>query len=519
MPSGKPIVKSLAEYKPALAKEWHPSKNGSFSPSDVSPRSKEKVWWSCPKGDDHEWEARIIDRNSGTGCPICSGNKVVRSTSFGALDPEQAKLWHPTKNGELTPYDVSTGSTKRVWFKCPKGDDHEWESTVSKRKVRRNCPICTGQKVVKSNCLATLNPELAKEWHPTKNGDLTPFDVPPGTHRKVWWKCPKGDDHEYQSQVANRNAGRGCPICRGLKVVKSNSLATLNPELAKEWHPRMNGKLTPDDVSAVSGKMAWWKCPKGDDHVWKSTISNRHTGQGCSICSGKTIVKSNSLATLNPQLAEEWHLTKNGRLTPNDVTLVSGKKVWWCCLKNREHEWKAQISSRKISGCPFCTLTPQSRQELIITFELLTIFKEINPKGFKKRIDGSLYSIDIFIPSINIGIEFDGAYWHKDNQLKDKQKTLNIEETGLNLIRVRQKPLKRLFDDDVMAEKKFDGKQITNDILKQIVKDNSKFAYTLNKRTLTKIDNYMSKEGLQNEKALDKYIDMILEEKAERKRG
>ena len=70
-----------------------------------------------------------------------------------------------------------------------------------------------------------------------------------------------------------------------------------------------------------------------------------------------------------------------------------------------------------------------------------------------------------------------------------------------------------------MAEKKFDGKQITNDILKQIVKDNGKYAYTLNKRTLTKIDNYMAKEGLQNEKALDKYIEMILEEKAERKKN
>ena len=69
-----------------------------------------------------------------------------------------------------------------------------------------------------------------------------------------------------------------------------------------------------------------------------------------------------------------------------------------------------------------------------------------------------------------------------------------------------------------MAEKKFDGKQITNDILKQIVKDNGKYRYTLDKRTLNKIDNYLSREGLQNEKGLDKYIDQILTEKAERKK-
>ncbi len=116
-------------------------------------------------------------------------------------------------------------------------------------------------------------------------------------------------------------------------------------------------------------------------------------------------------------------------------------------------------------------------------------------------------------------LKFDGAYWHKDNQVKDKQKTLNIENTGLNLIRVRQKPLERLFEDDVMAEKKFDGKQITNDILKQIVKDNGKYSYTLDKRTLNKIDKYLKLEGLQNEKGLDKYIDQILTEKAERKKN
>lgn len=128
-------------------------------------------------------------------------------------------------------------------------------------------------------------------------------------------------------------------------------------------------------------------------------------------------------------------------------------------------------------------------------------------------MNGKLWSIDIYIPKIHIGIEFDGSYWHKDKREKDKMKTLDIEEQGINIIRVRQKPLKRIFEDDVMAEKKFDGKQITNDILKQIMKD-----YPLDKRTLTKIDNYIAKEGLQNQKELDKYIDQILTEKAERKK-
>lgn len=49
------------------------------------------------------------------------------------------------------------------------------------------------RKPPKGKSLAELNTELAKQWHPTKNGDLTTFDVFPKSHKKVWWKCDKGD--------------------------------------------------------------------------------------------------------------------------------------------------------------------------------------------------------------------------------------------------------------------------------------------------------------------------------------
>ncbi len=63
-----------------------------------------------------------------------------------------------------------------------------------------------------------------------------------------------------------------------------------------------------------------------------------------------------------------------------------------------------------------------------------------------------------------------------------------------------------------MAEKKYDGKKITNDILTQIMKD-----YKLGKSTILKINKYIEKPNLQNEKGLEKYIDMILIQKARKK--
>ena len=59
--------------------------------------------------------------------------------------------------------------------------------------------------------LQIRNPPLAKEWHPQKNDGLTPKDVTPSSHKKVWWKCSKG--HEWDALVSNRTRGRGCPYC------------------------------------------------------------------------------------------------------------------------------------------------------------------------------------------------------------------------------------------------------------------------------------------------------------------
>ena len=82
------------------------------------------------------------------------------------------------------------------------------------------------RKPPKGKSLAEVNPELAKQWHPTKNGDLTPNDVKAGSSKKVWWKCDKGDDHEWETAIGNRSIGKGCSICAGQKTVLSNCLAT-----------------------------------------------------------------------------------------------------------------------------------------------------------------------------------------------------------------------------------------------------------------------------------------------------
>ena len=97
-------------------------------------------------------------------------------------------------------------------MKCPKG--HEWDKTVSNIKKEIKCPFCYGRKVLAGfNDLATTHPEIAQEWHPTKNGNLKPTDIKAGCNKNVWWKCIKCGN-EWQAVVAIRaNGYKKCSKC------------------------------------------------------------------------------------------------------------------------------------------------------------------------------------------------------------------------------------------------------------------------------------------------------------------
>ena len=512
---GLKVVNSncLATVNPLLSKQWHPKKNGDLTPNDVTCGSGKKVWWKCDEEEDHEWCAHISSRTQGRGCPMCSGNIVVRSNSLGSTHPETVNEWHPELNGKLTPFDIISGSVRKVWWKCDIAEDHIYDMPIVSKSQGQGCPMCSGNRIVKSNCLRTTHPKLIEEWHPSLNGDLTPFDFTKGSHKKVWWKCDKGDDHIWVSTIKNRALlGNGCGVCGGRTVVESTSLKYKFPEIAKQWHPKKNKPLTSDKIYYGSNSSFWWKCDVASDHVWKARVADRIDGHNCPMCSGNIVVYSNSLLNVNPLLANEWHPELNGELNPGKFTGHSGKKVWWRCQKDNNHVWQAQISNRSVTGCPYCDLTPQSKQELTITFELIKLFKNIDPKGLKTKLNGKLRAIDIFIPKLNLCIEFDGHYWHKEQEEIDKIKSEMLFDEGFKVIRVREEPLPKTHDNDIISKKPYNGKQVTNDILSMIMS-----IFELDAKLVSKIKEYQSKDGLQNEKGLDRYIDKILTEKAEKK--
>ena len=287
--------------------------------------------------------------------------------------------------------------------------------------------------------LATLHPDLVKEWHPIKNGDLMPEDISSGSGKEVWWLCPEG--HTYSMVVNQRTKrGYGCPYCSGHRAIRGiNDLATTNPELSEEWNYEKNNNLTPYDVTAGSHKKVWWLCGKG--HPYEQFIIKRaNRGYSCPYCSGHKVLRDfNDLATLNPLLAKEWHPTKNGDVTPYDVTTGSGKKAWWLCPLG--HEYTATIRDRNSDNtqCPICNSKSQtSFPEQAIFFYVKTLYPDAINR-YKEELKHSM-ELDIYIPSIRLGIEFDGANWHNSaEQLERERKKYAIcKAHQITLIRVKE---------------------------------------------------------------------------------
>lgn len=282
---------NLVYLYPELAQQWDSDKN-TIPPDQVLPGSHKKAWWICDKG--HSWAAVIKSRASGRKCPYCAGKKVLQGfNDFAYIHPTIASEWNYKRN-DLKPQEVMQNSGKKVWWKCDKG--HEWETKINSRvSGGTGCPYCSGNKVIIGETdLKTCFPDLIKEWDFDKN-DLSPTSYSYGSRKKVWWLCPK-KNHSYKASIYHRSMNKsGCPICAGQKVLAGdNDIATLFPDLSKEWDTVKNLPLIPQDVAAKSTKKVWWKCENG--HSWKAIISGRTGGSGCPRCCKKVSTMETEVA-------------------------------------------------------------------------------------------------------------------------------------------------------------------------------------------------------------------------------
>lgn len=355
---------------------------------DVTPGSEQMVWWLCPLAEDHEWENMPARRVLSPKCPFCVGRRPSSTSSLLAMNSKVATEWHPSLN-QLTPDRVTPASQRKAWWLCRVDPRHEWEAVIRNRAVLGNgCPFCSGFYASADHSLQAKHPEVALSWHPTKNGALTPCDVPPAAKRSVWWKCDRGSDHEWRGPVyvaASAGRGAGCPFCACRRLSVTNRLAVVYPELAREWHPTLNAPLTSTDIVHGSPRRVWWKCEADPLHEWRtSVVARTRAGSGCPYC------------TLAPRSLQEILLAFELReFVPFDVD---------------DHK--------------------------------ITI-----PDGDCRKI----LDVDMVLRQHRLIVEFDGSFWHRTKRDADCAKTALLVQAGWTVVRLREAPLEILHPNDVQV--------------------------------------------------------------------
>lgn len=304
----------------------------------------------------------------------------------------------------------------------------------------------------------TENSRLMEEWDWEKNGELglNPEEITAGSNKKAWWKCKKG--HKWDAIIASRAQGSGCPICANKKTLAGyNDLATTHPQLAKEWHPTKNNELTPDMFSAGSNKKVWWQCKQG--HEWQAYIGTRASQKTrCPVCCNKkVIVGINDLETYCKEhgfsdFLKLWCYEKNDVLgiTPKNITVGSAKKVYWnnregitySNIRDKFDSFLYQINSSSAvkfnikRSVPYNSSFPEKAVAFYLS-KYFNIVENYRPDWLQPK------EIDIFIPLLNIAIEYDGSTWHQD-KTKDEHKSKMCFENNITLIRLRTKKCPKL---------------------------------------------------------------------------
>ena len=288
--------------------------------------------------------------------------------NISALDQTLQQQWDHAANKHLGNITIKRFSHKKVWWKCgecPDGYPHNWLASVLSRSVGHGCPQCFGIKVCKHNSLATLAPRAASYWDSAKNhnsAEETVANSPALAH----WACPKCT-HEWTARIqAGARSNRGCPKCQSHSPrTKRPTFAASNHHLLAEWDHHKNAPegIFPDKITLGSKKSVHWvcdKCPAGQQHCWKAEASHRTRSvrpSGCPYCTGRAVCKCNSLQTLFPQIAAEWHPTKNAR-TPCDYVRFSTSKAWW--YNAHRGSWEQSINRRTSAA----TVTAARRKHL-----------------------------------------------------------------------------------------------------------------------------------------------------------
>lgn len=307
-----------------------------------------------------------------------------------------------------------------------------------------------------------LTAELDRAHHPM----LDPARIPHRSWVVLHWVCAKNATHCWSAPPANRTRQPKCPFCTGKKTDPKQSLATLYPELAQQWHPSKNGRLRPCDVLPHSSRSVWWQDPHHPSRVWRAVVSSRIVGSLTPWERGLRADRYNCLSTTHPAVAKLFIAPAKGRrFSPRTITAGSNFRARWRCPRDPEHVWEAAVYTvvnARHAGCPRCAHRVSWEQSKLfagLARRLPGLEYETGASGeIPLGVVGWRCGFDARLGSAHLLIDYDGHRFHSSpaSQARDRRKVKAARNAGWRVIRIRAAPLKIITRDDIRVPHHFD---------------------------------------------------------------
>ena len=332
-------------------------------------------------------------------------------------------------------YDYSkveySGSQEKVCIICPEHGEF-WQKPSD--HVRGNgCPQCANRK---RGDKKRLRKEEFIEKAKLIHGDKYDYSEVKyeNVNTKITIICP--EHGAYIQLPINHLMGQGCPKCVGRNLDREEVIRKFrNVHGTKYDYSKVEYKGMHEKVCII--------CPEHGE-FWQ-TPSKHLLGQGCKKCA------YNSNGISNRMTQDEF--IRRSREVHKDIYdyseveyKTSHDKVKIICPKHGVFE-QFPYDHLHGHGCPSCGNNFSIGEMEIYQYLCEKIGKENIILHDRNILDGK--EIDIFIPQKNIGIEYNGLYWHSEISGKDKWYHINklneCNEKGIRLIQI--------FEDEYFSNK------------------------------------------------------------------
>jgi hypothetical protein len=368
---------------------------------------------------------------------------------------------------------LGLGSNIKVLWRC-KTCCHEWTTAVAARaQAGTGCPECAWPARGRSRAqaptgksLLDLHPDIAAEYQRNLDRpDMGPADLRASSQQRCLWKCGRCAT-EWESTVANRAGGRGCPSCANKARAASRRVPRQDGATAATTAPAIVGELVEnltnpgirlDQLRPSSVDRCAWQC-QTCEYRWTATVTNRVTKKsGCPRCaiarntaSRRTPRPGRALSEVAPSIAAEFitNISVPGR-GPDNLNAGSNNQCQWHCRKG--HTWTTTVASRVAgTGCGRCARNGRSLFEHEVAELVAAATSSQVQVDVGVEAEGRTWRVDLRIDAAaGLLVDLDPTHWHRQGT-RDKRKTAAMR--GQDYVRVRPRSLPDLHCDIIRVD-------------------------------------------------------------------